>query len=465
MQTYRKYLTLVLAVSAFLTLVAVASANTVFIPMVSVAPTLTPTFTPTAVPSPTATPVPPTVTPEPAPDTMEEVRAFWVTRFDWTNGREPADPNKIDEIVTNAARAGFNTVYFQVRGTADAYYMPGVEPWAGRVSGGELGEWPSPVWDPLGYFIEQAHANGIELHAYINIYPIANCNTEPSATVWPRPIYHTLRNEYGTTEVQGNTFIDGIQFLKDYDNQCLGGYQRATPGSLRYDEHLKEVVTDLVTRYDLDGLHLDHIRYAGANTSVDPVSLCRYHGLEENCSPVPEAEITADYQDWQRRQVNGTVRKLYETALEINPDIWVSAAVWPIHENKWNWRASQGFSQYYQDSKGWQEGGYIDSISPMIYANKRDSCPEENTFWTRGVWETLVWDFQAESSGRFVVPGIGGSYCNFEEIAWRINKAREIGTAGHAIFSYSYLQSRDFWDELAAGPYAEPAVVPSMPWR
>lgn len=463
MKSYKHLLPIVLSISALLLLAAVASANSVFLPIVS-APVPTPTPIP-ATPTPQPTQIP-TPTTEPTPnDTMQEVRAMWVTRFDWTNGREPAAPSKIDEIVNNAATAGFNAIYFQVRGTADAYYMPGVEPWAARVSGGAMGEWPSPFWDPLAYFIDQAHANGIELHAYINVYPIADCNSEPSNSIFPRPIYQTLRSEYGTSQVLGQTFIDGLQFLKDHDSQCLGGYQRATPGSLLYDDHLTEIVRDLVGRYNIDGLHLDHIRYAGRNTSCDPVSLCRYSGQEENCSNVPACEITDDYKDWQRQQVSGTVRKLFEEATRLKPDLWVSGAVWPIHENKWGWAASQGFHDYYQDSKGWQEGGYIDSISPMIYSNHRGGCPEDDTFWTRAVWETLVRDFQAESSGRFVVPGIGGSYCNFEEIAWRINKAREIGTAGHAIFSYSYLVSRDFWDELAAGPYSQPAVVPDLPWR
>ncbi|MCA9993477.1 MAG: hypothetical protein KDE29_20985, partial [Anaerolineales bacterium] len=91
--------------------------------------------------------------PEPEPQPLIELRGLWVTRFDWTSYGSPADPAKIDEIVSNAAAAGFNAIFFQVRGAGDAYYTPGREPWAQRVSGGTLGQPPDPLWDPLAYFV------------------------------------------------------------------------------------------------------------------------------------------------------------------------------------------------------------------------------------------------------------------------------------------------------------------------
>ena len=93
---------------------------------------------------------------------MAEVRAIWVTRFDWTSKSGHEGPEDIDEIVANVAYAGFNTILFQVRGTGDAYYRPGLEPWSRRLNNGEvLGQ--DPGWDPLGYMIEKAHARGIRV--------------------------------------------------------------------------------------------------------------------------------------------------------------------------------------------------------------------------------------------------------------------------------------------------------------
>ena len=73
---------------------------------------------------------------KPDPPPLQEFRGLWVSRYDWTSYGAPAQPAKLDEIVQNAALAGFNVIFFQVRGTADAYYTPGLEPWAQRVSGG-----------------------------------------------------------------------------------------------------------------------------------------------------------------------------------------------------------------------------------------------------------------------------------------------------------------------------------------
>ena len=418
---------------------------------------------------PTATPIPATPTPEPTavpPVSDAEFRGLWVTRFDWTNGQEPADPARIDTIVGKAAYAGFNAIYFQVRGTADAYYAPGLEPWAQRVSGDKLGMAPDPYWDPLAYFIEKAHANGIQLHAYINVYPTWDCGSVPDASVVPQPFYHQLAERYGTTQEGEINRQNGMQWLNDSAEPCIGSYQRASPGNFLTDDHLVAVGKDLAERYDIDGIHLDHIRYGSQRASCDPVSLCRYTENEEFCSTEPSCEITEDYQDFQRRQVNGTVRRFYTDVILEHTDLWFSAAVWPIHTDKWGWGGQEGYSDYYQDSKAWVQGQYIDSISPMIYSNPRTGCVNDgDNFWTRARWEALATDFQEERGGRFIVPGIGGKFCNFDDIAWRIYKARQLGAAGHAIFSYSTLDVQEYRDDLRNGPYSQPATVPNIPWH
>jgi len=383
----------------------------------------------------------PTPTPTPTPEAVE-FRGLWVTRFDWTLYNQPADPAKIDEIVLNAAAAGFNVIFFQVRGAADAYYTPGLEPWAQRVSGGQLGQSPDPWWDPLAYFVNAAHARGIQLHAYINVYPVwDNCSTEPSHTT-PEHFYHLLKDHHGTTAGK----LDGLQWDTS-DNVHCSVYQRSSPASVFADNHFLAIATDLVTRYDIDGIHLDNIRYGGSNTSCDPVSETSYGaGCFEG----------SGYAGWQRSQVNGTVYKFYDQIVPLKAGLWLSAAVWPVHIDHWGWGAREGYSYYYQDSKAWVGGGYIDSISPMIYGSG---------FWTQERWQTLVADFQADNNGRFIIPGIGANFDSFEEISARINMARAIGTAGHAIFSYGNLLYWGYFDDLAAGPYAQPAAVPAITWH
>jgi uncharacterized lipoprotein YddW (UPF0748 family) len=350
---------------------------------------------------------------------MVEVRGLWVTRFDWTNIAS-ADPNKIDEIVDKSAAAGFNVLFFQVRGEADAYYTPGLEPWARRLSG-TLGN--DPGWDPLARLIQRAHQRGLQVHAYLNVYPVwTGCDVPPDDTE-PRHLYHLLLEKHGTTDGKPN----GLMWDSNGDVPCAG-YQRVSPASTVFDTHIVAVTRDLVQRYDIDGLHLDHIRYGGENSSCDPVSEERFGG---SCFS------TEGYKDWQRRQVNGTVQKLYEQILS-----------------------------YYQDAKAWMADGTIDGVSPMIYSGN-PNC-DQPYFWTLERWQTLVQDYLNGSHGRLVIPGIGTSFCtnnDFGEIEARINKARSLGTAGHAIFSYKSVLEKDYFDDLANGPYKLTAVLPELPWR
>lgn len=444
-----RWTAVLLATAVLLTIVLLVVAQgptATYLPVVQ-APVPTPTAT--ATPVPTATP-----TPSPTPEPMVELRGIWISRFDWTSRFEKSDAAEIDAMVANVADAGFNVIYFQVRGEGDAFYTPGLEPWTRRLTGNDiLGE--DPGWDPLQRMIDQAHGRGIQVHAYINVYPIwTGCDTPPSDTT-PRHFYYDLIDEHGLTGDKPN----GLQWFPSGNIVCME-YQRLAPSSVFVDEHLIAVGQDLVTRYDVDGIHLDHIRYAGRTTSCDPVSEAAYG------APCFESNGEQAYEDWQRQQINGTVRKFYEQVVPLKPGLWLSAAVWPIHELDPAWgfgTAQQGNLDYYQDSKAWVQGGYIDSISPMIYTDEL-KCPVDS-YWSRQVWETLVADFLADSNGRYIIPGIGATYCTFDEIAWRINRARALGTAGHAIFSYSSLATGGYFDDLRDGPYAIPAVVPAIPWH
>ena len=391
--------------------------------------------------------------PEPEPQPLIELRGLWVTRFDWTSYGSPADPAKIDEIVNNAAAAGFNAIFFQVRGAGDAYYTPGLEPWAQRVSGGTLGQPPDPLWDPLAYFVTAAHTHNLQLHAYLNVYPVWDQCTSPPPPTTPPHVYALLEAAHGSSSGQ----LNGLQWDSDGLVSCAG-YLRATPASLPFADHFVAVAADLVQRYDIDGLHLDHIRYAAPNTSCDPVSAAAFGG---DCFSSPA------YADWQRAQINQLVARLYTELLPQKPGLWLSAAVWPIYQDVWGWGGSQGYSDYYQDSQAWLQGGYIDSLMPMIYPSVYN-CPYSG-FWTLERWGILAADFQASSAGRFVIPGIGTGYCTFDEIAARIDLARAAGTAGHALFSYGGLLAGDgvdsYFDDLANGPYALPAGIPTITWH
>ena len=380
---------------------------------------------------------------------IEEVRALWVTRFDWTNFNS-ASPQKIDEIVANAAAAGFNVLFFQIRGEADAYYPSGLEPWAKRLSG-TLGQ--DPGWDPLAYMVQQAHQQELQVHAYLNVYPLwADCDEGPPADTAPRHLYHILRDQHGVTENKSN----GLMWEENGAVSC-SGYQRVTPASTVFEEHFLAVAGDLVQRYDIDGLHLDHIRYSGRDSSCDPVSAAKFGG---------ECFSQEGYEDWQRQQINDLISKLYAEVGSRKHHLWITAAVWPVYRDSWGWGASSGYNDYYQDSKAWLAAGTIDGIAPMIYSGSPD-C-ERPYFWTAERWQILVQDYVQDSQGGMIIPGIGTRYCtssDFDEIRARIEIGRSLGAAGHALYSYRSLLAGEYFDDLAQGPYRVPAILPELPRR
>lgn len=388
--------------------------------------------------------------PTPPPDAVE-FRGLWVTRFDWT---PPARPEKFDEIVDNAAGAGFNAIMLQVRANGDAYYAPGLEPWARRVSGGALGQPPSPYWDPLARVVARAHQRGLQVHAYVNVYPVWESCTPPPENVSPRPPYYLLRDAHGMTGEQ----LNGAQWIKNGGVYC-SDYLYATPASAVYRTHVKAVVADLVRRYAIDGVHLDRVRYAGRTLSCDPVSSAVFGA---NCFTGGNQA----YENWQREQVNTMVRELYrDVIVPAGRDIWLSAAVWPTYQDKWGWGYSQGYRDYYQDSRAWVRDGYIDALMPMIYSYT--TPPDKNPF-PLDRWTILARDFQDNRAGRYIIPGIGAigdGLLSFSDIVNRIEAARAMGTAGHIIYSYEALRANGYFDDLAAGPYATPAAVPPIPWH
>lgn len=383
----------------------------------------------------------------------KERRAIWISRYDWTDFNTVAQPEKIDRMVENIAGAGFNTIYFQVRAAGDAYYTPGLEPWAARMTGSlskTLGN--NPGWDPLARMLEKAHAAGLEVHAYVNVYPAWLPPVDdrygelwPPATQPPH-MFDRLTYDAAHAEHPGEHGLGWKWRHYESGDKPMqlqwGKYLWASPGVDAVQAHVAAVMVDLVSRYAIDGLHLDHVRYAGPNFSFDPASNAAA-GLDNS----------AERAQWQRDRVTDLVRRISQQAKAIRAGLHVSAAVWPCHIDKWNWKVSQGYSDYYQDSKAWLAEGIVDAIVPMLYDGKADDFES---------WQILTADFIADSGGRHVYPGVGADYDNVEAIIRRIEAAREAGAPGHALFSYGALNDRNYWAALASGPYRVPAS-PKVP--
>jgi uncharacterized lipoprotein YddW (UPF0748 family) len=385
------------------------------------------------VPPSAAEPVETWTTVEQAAIPSVEARALWVPRWSYKSAAD------VRVIVKKAAGANFNILLFQVRGNGDAYYSSVYEPWADRLTG-TLGRYPG--WDPLALAVEEAHSAGLQLHAYVNVYPSWLGKSPPPATT-PSQMYSRFNALYGQEWLQWDSKRNPMA-LND-------SYIAANPAHQAVTEHVVAVCKDILLNYDVDGLHLDYVRYAGPYFSYDPLSDRRRR-----------EEGNIDRGDWQRAQVTELVTRIYDEVLPLRPGTVLSAAVWPIYRDKWGWvtfgsSTYEGYGGYYQDSRGWLRAGKMDFIAPMLYGTAVMNYRQR--------FELLVKDFAAESYGRHVYAGIHADYASFAEIEARINLARNAGCQGQAIFAYSVVDSRGYWDEFRAGPYSQPATVPAMSWK
>lgn len=348
-----------------------------------------------------------------------ELRGVWVDRWTFSSADD------VRAIMRNSAAAGFNTVYFQVRGNADAYYQSSYEPWAKGLSG-TLGR--DPGWDPLAVAIEEGHAQGLAVHAYVNAFPFW-AGTTPPAESTPRHAY-LAHPEWLVADTNGTPMA------------LNSSYVWMSPGNTEVQERLADVARDITDRYDVDGIHLDLVRYPGAQYSHDDVSEGRYDG--------------SGWEDWQRAQVIEAVAGVYA----VSP-VPVTAAVWGVHTNRWGWSGvSEGWADYYQDSHGMLAQGALDAIMPMVY------WPVTATPGDRLDFATLVADHVANANGRHVYAGITAEMDGGEDAVLAcIEAARANGARGVVLFDYQLLLDEGYLFDLATGPFAEPKDPPRLDWR
>lgn len=355
------------------------------------------------------------------PKVRTEGRAVWVTRFDY---RSPAG---VRRIMRQVAHANLNIVYFQVRGAGDAYYRSPYEPWAASLSG-RFGK--NPGWDPLSVAVESAHAHGLKLHAWINVYPISSGTSAPPRTKPLSPYYHSGWRVV-SLERRGNRPVYRTAGPID-------GYVWSSPGNPAVQDHVYRIAMDIVKRYDVDGVHMDRVRYPGAQYSYDKASRAAYAAADRAYRRShPGRRLSRS--SWQTAQVTRLVTRIYRGVKSVDPAIQVSAASWGVYTNRWGWSASDGLRDFYQDGQGWMKKGVVDFLAPMTYWKIRE-IPR---------WGVLVTDFMRHRGRASVYPGIAAykySGSDWREVVRQVKLARRLGAQGVSFFDYSSLNGR--WDDL-----------------
>ena len=269
-----------------------------------------------------------------------EFRAAWVQSVNGQFRGMPTEKLKQNLIgqLNSLQKAGINAIIFQVRPEADALYASRLEPWS-RFLTGVQGKAPEPYWDPMQFMIDECHKRGMEFHAWINPY---RTKTTLKSELAPNHVYN-IHPEWFVT----------------YGDQLY--FDPALPESRR---HICMVVSDIVSRYDVDAIHMDDYFYPypiKGKDFPDDASFARFGGGFSNKG------------DWRRSNVNVLIKKLHETIREIKP--WVKFGVSPfgIYRNESSdplgskTKGLQNYDDLYADVLLWAREGWIDYNIPQIY--------------------------------------------------------------------------------------------------
>ncbi|WP_317205484.1 glycoside hydrolase family 10 protein [Janthinobacterium sp.] len=421
---------------------------------------LTPAAPPGAGPGAGAAPVT-AQTPPPAP---REFRAAWVStvaNIDWPSRSNLSVEKQQAEalaILDRARALNLNAIILQVRPSADAIYPSKLEPWSEFLTGRQ-GQAPQPLYDPLAFWVAQAHLRGLELHAWFNPYRARHATAKTALT----------REHFATSNPEA---------VKQY-----GRYLWMDPGEPAAAQRTQDVVFDVVRRYDVDGVHIDDYFYPypidapGAGVGAEGAA------LEGVANPRTELEFPdqpswqryvsgggkLERAAWRRQNVNQLIEALY-TGIHREKS-WVRFGISPFGIGRPDRRPPRivGFSQYdklYADAELWLAKGWLDYLSPQLYwsiAQPAQAFDVLLDYWLaqnphgRHIWPGL-YTSRIDNSAKAFPP---------EEIVRQIGVARSRPAAnGHVHFSIAPLMEnrKGISDQLRAQVYQSAALVPATPW-
>ncbi len=372
------------------------------------------------------------------PYAEREFRAAWVAtvaNIDW-----PSQPGLTTEeqkrevraILDTAVSIGLNAIVLQVRPQADALYESSLEPWSYFLTG-EQGKAPEPFYDPLTFWVDEAHDRGIELHAWFNPYRV-----------------HVRQGGPVSEASIANRKPHLVRVLPN-------GMYWMDPAHPETKDHSLAVVMDVVKRYDIDGVHFDDYFYPYGGENFPDDSVWKAYVADGG---------SMSRSDWRRSQVNTFIERLYASIKAEKPHVKFGISPFGI------WRPSYppsiaGFDQYeglFADARLWLNEGWVDYFSPQLYWSINQvpqSFPVLLGWWTReNIMDRNLWPGVA--TYRMVREG------GLDELVNQIMVARGFlpESPGHIHFSFKYFMqdSTEFNDGLRTTPYRRGALVPPSPW-
>jgi uncharacterized lipoprotein YddW (UPF0748 family) len=392
----------------------------------------------------------------------QELRGWWVDAFN--NGFKTS--GQVSQLIADARTAKVNALFVQVRKRGDAYYNSLFEPKAADVS--------PASFDPLADLLTKARTGGerIQIHAWIVAYNIWN-----NQTGTPTQLTHPYRTQpsWLTQRTDAVTW-DGANYAFDQGHPAV-------------QEHTYNVAMDIVSRYDVDGLHFDYIRYTDRDASTNnqpwgyhPTTLQRFQKLA-NRTGTPSTTDSAWLQ-FRRDQVSALVRRVYLNSWKTRKTARISAALIaytgpPASQTASAWQGRDAYSRVLQDWRGWLREGILDTGIPMVYRDNNVAVrATEYTGW-------LDWVRQNQYN-RSVAMGVGNYLNAIGNSITQIKASRTsllgFSLMGHVSYSYSglavspgtrteYLSAvtndavAGTYDPSGVPIYLNAATVPTMAWK
>jgi len=351
-----------------------------------------------------------------------EIRAIWVLPWSITS------PQQVDKVIADALAAGQTDLFVEVRYRSDALYKTnrGQDDFANPEPRSYI--LPDNGFDPLEYCLARGQIQGLKIHAWVVVF-----NATPTNQTYLQN-NHIYRNHYDwiTYDQNGRRMNGGDQYGYFID-----------PGIPAVQDYVLEVLSDLVSGYpELDGLHLDYIRYPGTDWGYHPISVQRYnnHVIQYG---------TSTWNQWKTSRITEFVQKTYLRVKRINPSLIVSAAVFANYED--------ATASYAQDWKDWLDKGIVDCLYPMAYHVNFTEFGRQLDFMkslgqdSRFVIGVRAWD----ANGGSLLATNSSTHRGYTilDIVPRIAMIRRLGFAGVALFSYDGLIKGDALSELASMSY------------
>jgi uncharacterized lipoprotein YddW (UPF0748 family) len=357
-----------------------------------------------------------------------EVRALWVTRSTLTSAES------IRQLVSSAAAGGFNTLVVQVRGRGDSYYQGTLEPRASELAA-------KPAFDPLATVLQDAHAAGLKVHAWVAVNLVASSVSLPSArehVLYRAPewlmVPLELAAEMKKIDVRSPAYIGRLaRWTRAHSEDVEGLYTSPVhPGA---QAHAAAVIGELVQKYAVDGVHLDYVRFPNESFDYSPSALelfkttilpdltdkeRRAAAARELLDPAAYPNLFADrWNEFRRTGLTELVVKVRAAVKAARPGTLVSAAVVPD--------ARQATESRLQDWRGWLDQSLLDVLCPMAYTTDPAVFAQQITAARDYAGNVPVW------------AGIGAYRLAPAQTLQHIAAARKLGAAGTILFSYDAL--------------------------